>query len=125
MFRIFNEAKPETKVSLTAKDLVFRFNDSENGIHNFNFHEESGQLVGILGVSGTGKSTLLNLLNGNIKPQSGEIYINGYNLNNPKDAENLKGIIGFVPQDDLLMEELTVYQNLYFSARLCLNNFSP
>ena len=125
VFRIFNEAKPETKVSLTANDLVFRFNDSENGIHDFNFHEESGQLVGILGVSGTGKSTLLNLLNGNIKPQSGEIYINGYNLNNPKDAENLKGIIGYVPQDDFLMEELTVYQNLYFSARLCLNNFSP
>ena len=125
VFRIFNEVKPETKVSLTANDLVFRFNDSENGIHDFNFHEESGQLVGILGVSGTGKSTLLNLLNGNIKPQSGEIYINGYNLNNPKDAENLKGIIGYVPQDDFLMEELTVYQNLYFSARLCLNNFSP
>ncbi len=122
---IFNEVKPETKVSLTAKDLAFRFNDSENGIHDFNFHEESGQLVGILGVSGTGKSTLLNLMNGNIKPQNGQICINGYNLNNPNDREELKGIIGFVPQDDFLMEELTVYQNLYFSARLCLSKFSP
>ncbi len=84
VFGIFNEVKPETKVSLTAKDLAFRFSDSENGIHDFNLHEESGQLVGILGVSGTGKSTLLNLLNGNIKPQSGYIYINGYDLNNPK-----------------------------------------
>lgn len=125
VFGIFNEIKPETKISLTAKDLVFRFYDSENGIHNFNFHEESGQLVGILGVSGTGKSTLLNLLNGNIRPQSGEIYINGYDLNNPKESKKLKGIIGFVPQDDFLIEELTVYQNLYFSARLCLSNFSP
>jgi len=124
VFGIFNEVKPETKITLTARDLSFRFADSENGIQDFNFHEESGQLVGILGVSGTGKSTLLNLLNGNIKPQSGDIYINGYNLNNQKERENLKGIIGFVPQDDFLIEELTVYQNLYYSARLCLNNFS-
>ena len=84
VFGIFNEVKPETKITLTARDLSFRFADSENGIQDFNFHEESGQLVGILGVSGTGKSTLLNLLNGNIKPQSGDIYINGYNLNNPE-----------------------------------------
>ena len=125
VFRFFSETKHESKISLTAKDLVFKFTDSENGIQNFNFHEESGQLVGILGVSGTGKSTLLNLLNGNIKPQSGTICINGYNLNNPKDKNKLKGIIGYVPQDDFLIEELTVYQNLYYSARLCLSNFAP
>jgi ABC-type multidrug transport system ATPase subunit len=125
VFGYFNEAKPEAKISLSAKDLVFRFADSENGIQNFNFHEESGQLVGILGVSGTGKSTLLNLLNGNLKPQSGDIFVNGYNLNNVKERNKIKGIIGFVPQDDLLIEELTVYQNIYYSARLCLSNFPP
>ena len=55
--------------------LYIRFANSENGIQNFNFYEESGQMVGILGVSGTGKSTLLNLLNGNMKPQSGTIRL--------------------------------------------------
>ena len=124
VFGYFNEQKHGTKISLSAKGLVFKFSDSENGIQNFNFYEESGQLVGILGVSGTGKSTLLNLLNGNIKPQEGEILINGYDLNNPKDKSKIKGIIGFVPQDDFLVEELTVYQNIYFNARLCLDSFS-
>ena len=125
VFGYFNEAKPEAKVSLTAKELVFRFSDSENGIKNFNFHEESGQLVGIIGVSGTGKSTLLNLLNGSLKPQSGEILVNGYNLNNDKERKKSEGIIGFVPQDDFLLEELTVFQNIYYNARLCLSNTSP
>ena len=124
VFDYFNDSRSESKISLTASDLTFRFADSENGIQNFNFYEESGQLVGILGVSGTGKSTLLNLLNGNLKPQTGKILINGYDLNNAKEKEKLIGVIGYIPQDDLLIEELTVYQNLIFNARLCLSNFS-
>jgi len=60
---------------------------------------------------------MLNLLHGKIKPTSGNIYLNGYDLNS--EIEELKGIIGYVPQDDMLIEELTVYQNLYYNARLC------
>lgn len=123
LFGIFNESRHKTRVSLTAQDVVYKFRDSDNGIQNFNFHGESGQLVGIMGVSGTGKSTLLDLLNGNLKPQSGEIFINGYNLNIPAERSKLEGIIGFVPQDDLLIEELTVFENLYYNARMCLNRF--
>lgn len=118
----FNEPRSETKVSLAANEVTYLFKESENGIQNFNFYEESGQLIGILGLSGTGKSTLLNLLNGNLKPQSGNVLINGFDINNLKDKERLKGIIGYIPQDDLLIEELTVYQNLFFNARLCLSN---
>lgn len=120
---IFSEARHKTRVSLVARDVVYRFRNSENGIQNFNFRGESGQLIGIMGVSGTGKSTLLDLLNGNRKPQDGEVLINGYNLNNPAERKKLEGIIGFVPQDDLLLEELTVFENLYYSARMCLNRF--
>ncbi|MFO7622019.1 MAG: ATP-binding cassette domain-containing protein [Bacteroidales bacterium] len=123
LFGIFNESRHKTRVSLTAQDVVYKFRDSDNGIQNFNFHGESGQLVGIMGVSGTGKSTLLDLVNGNLKPQSGEIFINGYNLNIPAERSKLEGIIGFVPQDDLLIEELTVFENLYYNARMCLNRF--
>lgn len=120
----FNEQRSETKVSLAANNITYLFKERENGIQNFNFYEESGQLIGILGLSGTGKSTLLNLLNGNLKPQSGNVLINGFDINNVQDREKLKGIIGYIPQDDLLIEELSVYQNLYFSARLCLSNLS-
>jgi len=102
---------------------VFRFKNSDNGIRNFTFYEEYGQLVGIMGGSGVGKSTLLNVLNGNLKPLMGEVLINGYNLYDEEDKKVLQGVIGYVPQDDLLIEELTVFQNLYFNARLCLNKF--
>ncbi len=124
VFGYFNDSKSEANVSLSANGVTYRFADSENGIQNFNFYEESGQLVGILGVSGTGKSTLLNLLNGNLKPQKGNILINGYDINNVKEKNKLKGIIGYIPQDDLLIEELTVYQNLLYNARLCLSNLT-
>ncbi|MBC8111645.1 MAG: ABC transporter permease, partial [Verrucomicrobia bacterium] len=60
---------------------------------------------------------LLNVLNGNKEPQQGKVLINGLNIY--QDKEDLKGVIGYVPQDDLLVEELTVYENLYFAARLC------
>ena len=51
-----------------------------------------------------------------------QIFINGHHLE--EEAEELEGIIGYIPQDDLLIEELTVYQNLYFNARLCLNGYT-
>jgi len=79
--------------------------------------EESGKLVGIMGGSGTGKSTLLNVLNGTFEPSSGSVTINGIDIHKEKDK--LQGVIGFVSQDDLLIEELSVFQNLYFNAKLC------
>jgi ABC-type multidrug transport system ATPase subunit len=124
VFSLISEASYESKIFLVANDVVFKFRNSENGIQNLNMHEESGKLVGILGGSGVGKSTTLSILNGTLKPQSGEVLINGNNLYDNNEKEQLKGIIGFVPQDDLLIEDLTVYQNLYYNAKMCLNNLS-
>jgi len=112
-----------SKISFVARDVEFRFKNSENGLQEFNLREKSGKLVGIMGGSGVGKSTLLNILSGKLKPQKGEILINGFNLYNEKEKEKLNGVIGFIPQDDLLMEDLTVFQNLYYNAKLCLNDY--
>ncbi len=109
------------KVEFLARDIEFRFKNSSNGIHRFSFKGRSGELVGVLGGSGAGKSTLLKVLTGSLKPNHGDIFINGYKLK--ENAAELKGMIGYVPQDDLLIEELTVYQNLHFNARLCLNGY--
>jgi len=109
-------------ITLNAYNIEYKHKGSQDGIHPFSFGVHSGQLIGIMGGSGVGKSTLLNLLNGNLKPLSGSIIINGYDLN--KDKEALKGVIGYVPQDDLLVEELTVYQNLYFNACLCFSKYT-
>jgi ABC-type multidrug transport system ATPase subunit len=119
---IFTEETFKIKIFIDAIDVHLKFRNSEYGIQSFNYHEESGNLVGILGGSGVGKTTLLNVLSGITKPQSGEVLINGYNLYSEEEKIHLKGVIGFVPQDDLLIEELTVWQNLYYSARMCLDN---
>ena len=121
---IFSTATISTKISFVAREVEFRFKNSDNGIQNFNLNEESGRLIGIMGGSGVGKSTLLNVLNGNLKPQQGEILINGYKLYDTKEREQLNGIIGFIPQDDLLLEDLSVRENLYYNARLCLDSYN-
>jgi ABC-type multidrug transport system ATPase subunit len=121
---IFSTATISTKISFVARKVEFRFKNSDNGIQNFNLNEESGRLIGIMGGSGVGKSTLLNVLNGNLKPQQGEILINGYNLYDTKEREQLNGVIGFIPQDDLLLEDLSVRENLYYNARLCLDSYN-
>lgn len=120
---VFSVASFDSRITLEAREVEFRFKNSENGIHSFNLNEESGRLIGIMGGSGVGKSTLLNVLNGNLEPQEGEILINGLNLYDEKERQQLKGVIGFIPQDDLLMEDLTVRQNLYYNAKLCLDNY--
>ena len=109
-------------VDFCVKEIEFRFRNSTHGIKKFSFQGRSGQLVGIMGGSGSGKSTLLKVLNGELKPTSGGIYINGRNLR--KRSKDLEGMIGYVPQDDLLIEELTVQQNLWFNAKLCLDGHS-
>ncbi len=121
---VFSSYSTDSRITLVAKDVEFRFKNSDNGIHAFNFSEDSGKLVGIMGGSGVGKSTLLNVLNGNLKPQQGKILINGYDLYDEKEHDILSGVIGFIPQDDLLIEDLTVYENLYFNAKLCLDDLS-
>jgi ABC transport system ATP-binding/permease protein len=118
----FLQAKEKVSIEFTAKEIEYRFRNSTNGIHPFSFTASSGELIGVMGGSGVGKSTLLNVLNGNLRLHSGDILINGYSLE--KDKETVKGIIGFIPQDDLLIEELTVFQNLYYNARLCFSEYS-
>lgn len=118
----FIQATAEVKFVFTAEDIQYNYFNSKNGVKRFNLTEESGRLVGIIGGSGSGKSTLLNVLNGNLKPRRGSIKINGWDIH--KNKEKVKGIIGFVPQDDLLIKELTVYENLFFNARLCFDGYS-
>ncbi len=120
--RKFHHKEESTKIFFVAKDIEYRFKNSTHGIRRFSFSKESGNLIGIMGGSGVGKSTLLNILCGKLKPQSGEITINGIDIH--KEKESIEGIIGYVPQDDLLMEDLTVFRNLYLNAKLCLSNLT-
>jgi len=110
------------RILYRALDVSYKFSNNQLGVHPFSFSGRSGQLVAVMGGSGTGKSTLLNVLNGNLEFDDGRIHINGFDLH--KESEALAGVIGYVPQDDLLKEELTVFENLYFNARLCFSHFN-
>ena len=110
------------KIQFVAKDVEYYFKGGVKGLNPINMVQESGNLVGIMGASGSGKTTLLNVLNGSSRPSSGQVMINGIDIY--EEREKIEGMIGFVSQDDLLIEELTVYQNLLYNARLCFNDLS-
>ncbi len=110
------------KIILEGHNLEFSFKKSTQGLKSMSFRADSGNLIGIMGGSGVGKSTMLNILNGKMSPDKGNLYLNGYNL--LLELDKLKGLIGYIPQDDLLIEELTVFQNLYYNARLCFGDYS-
>ncbi len=123
ILNIFNVDNSEEGVVFKAEEISYVFKGGNIGLHNLNLQEESGNLVGIMGASGAGKSTLLNVLNGSYAPSTGKVTINGTDLHFDEEGK-LDGLIGFVPQDDLLIKELTVWQNLYYNAKLCFDNLS-
>ncbi len=78
------------------------------------------EFIGLLGPSGAGKSTFMDALNGMRPASSGTVLIN--NLNLYEHLDSLKQSIGYVPQDDIIHRELTVYRTLYYVAKLRLSN---
>lgn len=120
----FKRITPQQQFVFNARNIVFKFEKGEVGLDGVNLSEGPGSLVAIMGGSGSGKTTLLNVLSGLQKPLSGSIHINQLDLNHKDDALQLKGFIGYVAQEDALIEELTVFQNLFFSAQLCFGKLS-
>ena len=110
-------------ISLQASNVSHYFQfPSNQALHQFNLEAEGGQLVGIMGGSGSGKSTMLSILNGSVKPSFGKVTINGVDIHEHPNL--VTSWIGHVPQDDVLISELTVRENLKFNARLSLANIT-
>lgn len=120
VIRSFLEDELGGNIRFEARGLEYIFRNGKQGLHHISFSAASGNLIGIMGSSGAGKSTLLNILNGNLVPTRGATLINGINIHSGE--ENTEGIIGYVPQDDLLLEDLTVFQNLFYNTKLCFGN---
>jgi ABC-type multidrug transport system ATPase subunit len=110
-----------TKLKFSVNDLEYVFPNGKKALHHIKIEEKSGTLVGIMGASGAGKTTLLNTLCGLEKPSAGTIKINDVDVFLNKHL--VDGLIGYIAQDDLLFEDLTVYQNLYYNAELCFKDY--
>jgi len=108
------------KISFTVENLSYHFREGHAAVDNVSFSVEEGKLVGIMGASGSGKTTLMNLMSGIQKPSSGSVKINGLDV--AKDNIALEGVFGYVPQDDLLIEDLTVFENLFYAASQCFKD---
>jgi len=119
----FSPHLSRSRIIFKASNIEYRFKGGNIGLQRLSFTEESGRLIGIMGSSGSGKSTLLNVLNGTLLPHRGEVLVN--NIDVHREKKELEGLIGHVSQDDLLIEELTVYQNLYYNAALCFDHYTP
>ncbi len=116
----FLSDESRARITFEVTNLEYKFKGGKLGLRDVNINEDSGKLIGIMGGSGAGKSTLLNVLNSIETPSGGSVKINGKNIHTEQDQ--IKGVIGHVSQDDLLIEELTVFENLFYNAKLCFGN---
>lgn len=77
---------------------------------------EQGEIFGLLGPNGSGKTTTINLISGLSTPTSGEVHVMGYDVR--RHARRIRQILGAVPQETALYEELSAWNNLDFHADL-------
>lgn len=100
---------------LLVKDLVKHYGKQE-ALKGISFHVEQGQIVGLLGENGAGKSTTMNIITGYLSATSGEVLIQGIDiLTHPKEAKKL---LGYLPEHPPLYEKMTVREYLKFVAEL-------
>jgi len=94
-------------------------------LDNLNLQLNSGQILGLLGPNGVGKSTIFNIIIGFIKPDFGSIIINNNKVNNyPIHQRTMKFKIGFVPQYGGFFHDLTVHENLKAIAEITISDKS-
>ncbi|MCD8021089.1 MAG: FHA domain-containing protein [Clostridiales bacterium] len=110
--------KTETDgIQLTTRDLVKKVNHGKKMIlSHVNCNVERNEFVAIVGGSGAGKSTLLKTLGGYDRDFEGDVYYNGISLK--RNYNILKNIIGYVPQEDIVYENLTLKKMLYYTAKM-------
>ncbi len=100
---------------LSVKGLSRSF-DGQKAVEGLNFEIQRGEVVALLGANGAGKSTTLNIITGNLTPDSGEVHICSSNIaTHPKPA---KSNLGYLPDTPPLYQELTVKEYLQFAARI-------
>ena len=104
-----------TNISLNKISARFHKRD-ENILEKISFSINQGEVTAILGPAGSGKTTLLNVLLGTQKFHEGSIQVNGLESNFEKNR--ISHYIGYVPQDDLTIDVLTVFENLFFRYKI-------
>lgn len=101
---------------LNILDIKHYFSDGNLGLDSISFEVQKGEILGIMGLSGCGKSTLLKAICGEIFPTYGSVMYDGKDYY--ENINFFSQFVGYVPQDDLLFSNLTVYENLFYRGKL-------
>ncbi len=118
-FRIKSHKKPNSIISFENISLSY---GNRLILDNINFKINEGEIYGMLGPNGVGKSTIFNLITGLIKPNGGKIKINNIDVvNYPIYLRTKKFRVGYVPQHGGYFNDLTLYQNLKSIAEIVIN----
>ncbi len=101
----------ENQHIVIAKNLVKKFGSFTANDH-LTFEVKRGEIFGLLGANGAGKTTAIKMMIGLLKPTSGELKVNGYDIYT--ETEKIRRTIGYMSQKFSLYEELTIYENIRF-----------
>ncbi len=107
--------EPDNGNAIIIKNLVKKFGDI-TAVNSLSFEVKEGEIFGLLGPNGAGKTTTINVMNGLLKPTSGEVYIGGFNVR--KDLKKIKELIGVCPQHVAIYKFLTGRENIELIGNL-------
>ena len=108
--------KPSFTIDVKFQDLQLTLRNGTTIMAGVTGELRGGQFTAIMGPSGAGKSTFLSLLSGKTEPTGGSLTVNGEGAS----LKDFRRLVGFVPQEDIMIRELTVEETLRFAARLKL-----
>ncbi len=105
---------------IDLKDVTKTYETGTHALNGVNMHIDDGEFVFLVGQSGSGKSTIIKLLTGELKPTSGSILVNGYKMESIKRSSipYMRRTLGVIFQDFRLIENKTVYENVAFAMRV-------
>ncbi len=103
-------------INLEIQDLTKVVDNNKTILDHVSCRIENNEFVAIIGGSGAGKTTLMTAMSGFDTKVSGTVLCNGINLK--ENFDSLKNVIGFVPQQDIIYENLTLKKMLYYTARM-------
>jgi ABC transport system ATP-binding/permease protein len=111
------------QIRLDVKNLSKKIGNGKTILSDISISIYPSEVIALMGPSGAGKTALLECLTGKRTPTKGKIYLNGRSLH--RNWEEFRHSIGYVPQDDVIHRDLTVYELLYYAAKMRLPRDLP